>query len=236
MPNHITNLISFGNQPEQVAAFHQMLHDLRQEDGVYGSIDFNKLIPMPESLNIESGSRTSSGLEAYRRFMNGDKTAEVFKEEHPEEWALGKHAYENIQQYGSPTWYEWCNKNWGTKWNAYSCVELGKDDNTLEFYTAWSSVPTILEALSKKYPDQAISYCWADEDIGSNVGEAVYKNGIIIDSNIPEPGSREAYELASDIMGIELADFDLYLSEDKSTYEYHEDSPRTKRTKDGLER
>ena len=57
----------------------------------------------------------------------------------------------------------------GTKWNAYSCVELGKDDDTLEFFTAWSSVPTILEALSRKYPDQTISYCWADEDIGSNV-------------------------------------------------------------------
>ena len=56
MPNHITNLISFGDQPEQVAAFHQMLRDLRQKDGVYGSIDFNKLIPMPESVNIESGS------------------------------------------------------------------------------------------------------------------------------------------------------------------------------------
>ena len=32
---------------------------------------------------------------------------------------------------------------------------------------------------------------------------------------------------------IELADFGLYLSEDKSTYEYHEDPPKTKRTKDG---
>lgn len=118
-------------------------------------------------------------------------------------------------------------------WNAYSCVELGKDDDTLEFFTAWSSVPTILEALSRKYPDQTISYCWADEDIGSNVGEAVYKNGEMIDANIPEPGSREAYELASDIMGIDLADFDLYLSADKSTYEYHEDPSKTKRTKDG---
>lgn len=108
-----------------------------------------------------------------------------------------------------------------------------KDDDTLEFFTAWSSVPTILEALSRKYPDQTISYCWADEDIGSNVGEAVYKNGEMIDANIPEPGSREAYELASDIMGIDLADFDLYLSADKSTYEYHEDPPKTKRTKDG---
>lgn len=173
MPNHITNLISFGDQPEQVAAFHQMLRDLRQKDGVYGSIDFNKLIPMPKALDIESGTRTTNGLDAYRRFITGDKAgAEAFQKEHPEEWALGKQAYENIQQYGSPTWYEWCNKNWGTKWNAYSCVELGKDDDTLEFFTAWSSVPTILDALSRKYPDQTISYCWADEDIGSNVGAA----------------------------------------------------------------
>ena len=157
MPNHITNLISFGDQPEQVAAFHQMLRDLRQKDGVYGSIDFNKLIPMPKALDIESGTRTTNGLDAYRRFITGDKAgAEAFQKEHPEEWALGKQAYENIQQYGSPTWYEWCNKNWGTKWNAYSCVELGKDDDTLEFFTAWSSVPTILEALSRKYPDQTI--------------------------------------------------------------------------------
>ena len=201
MPNHITNLISFGDQPEQVAAFHQMLRDLRQKDGVYGSIDFNKLIPMPKALDIESGTRTTNGLDAYRRFITGDKAGAVaFQKEHPEEWALGKQAYENIQQYGSPT---------------------------------WSSVPTILEALSRKYPDQTISYRWADEDIGSNVGEAVYKNGEMIDANIPEPGSREAHELASDIMGIDLADFDLYLSADKSTYEYHEDPPKTKRTKDG---
>ena len=100
MPNHITNLISFGDQPEQVAAFHQMLRDLRQKDGVYGSIDFNKLIPMPKALDIESGTKTTNGLDAYRRFITGDKAgAEAFQKEHPEEWALGKQAYENIQQY-----------------------------------------------------------------------------------------------------------------------------------------
>ena len=78
---------------------------------------------------------------SYTHLITGDKAgAEAFQKEHPEEWALGKQAYENIQQYGSPTWYEWCNKNWGTKWNAYSCVELGKDDDTLEFFTAWRDV------------------------------------------------------------------------------------------------
>lgn len=237
MPNNIANLISFGDQPGQVAAFHQMLQELRQENGVYGSIDFNKLIPMPESLEIEAGSRTDSGLDAYCRFIAGDKTAEDFKKAHPAEWALGKQAYENIRQYGSPTWYEWCNKNWGTKWNAYSCVELGKDDDTLEFFTAWSSVPIILEALSKKYPDQTISYRWADEDVGSNVGEAVFQNGKLVDSSIPVSGSREAYELASDIMGIALEDFDLYLSADKTTYDYREGPPKEHpHTKGGQER
>ena len=96
----------------------------------------------------------------------------------------------------------------------------------MEFMTAWSSVPGILEALSRKYPDQAVSYRWADEDIGSNVGEAVFQNGKMVDSNIPVPGSREAYELASDIMGIALEDLDLYLSADKSTYEYREEPPK----------
>lgn len=238
MSNHITNLISFGDQPEQVAAFHQMLRDLRQDGGVYGSIDFNKLIPMPKSLDIESGTRTTIGLDAYRRFMAGNKGgAEAFQKEHPEEWALGKQAYENIQQYGAPTWYEWCNKNWGTKWNAYSCTELSMEDDTLDFFTAWNCVTPILEALSRKYPDQTVSYRWADEDIGSNVGEAVYKNGEMVDANIPEPGSRAAYELASDIMGIDLEDFDLYLSDDKTTYEYREDPPKeSQRTKGGPER
>ena len=111
------------------------------------------------------------------------------------------------------------------------------DDDTLDFFTAWNCVTPILEALSRKYPDQTISYRWADEDIGSNVGEAVYKNGEMVDANIPEPGSRAAYELASDIMGIDLEDFDLYLSDDKTTYEYREDPPKERtRAKGGPER
>ena len=82
-----------------------MLRELRQEDDVYGSLDFNKLIPMPEPLNIESGTWTNQGLQAYRSFMAGSKNVEAFKKEHPKEWELGKLAYENIQKYGYPTWF-----------------------------------------------------------------------------------------------------------------------------------
>lgn len=121
MPNNITNEISFGEGKNAKAAFRQMLEDMRAPDESLGSFDFNKLIPMPESLNIEAGTRTERGLKLYREFIQDreylpadfiEKWKKVAKED-PETWDLGKRAYCNIQDHGAPTWYEWCTKNWG---------------------------------------------------------------------------------------------------------------------------
>jgi hypothetical protein len=127
---------------------------------------------------------------------------------------LGEQAYSNVQRFGSPTWYEWCNHNWGTKWNAYGFPPLEKDSDTMEFFTAWDSVPKIITLLSKKYPEQTITYRWADEDIGHNVGEMMLKGGEVIDMNVPEGGSREAYEMAAEIMNTDLSDYNLCLTAD----------------------
>lgn len=43
-----------------------LLKSVKGEDSV---LDFNKIIPMPESLNIECGSRTDRGLKAYKDFV-----------------------------------------------------------------------------------------------------------------------------------------------------------------------
>lgn len=72
------------------------------------------------------------------------------------------------------------------------------------FLTAWNSVPDIVAALSRKYPDQTITYRWADEDIGQNVGEMVFRDGKCIEQDILEGGSPAAYEMAAEIIGIEL--------------------------------
>ena len=40
------------------------------------------------------------------------------------------------------------------------------------------------------------------------------------EKHIPIPGSREAYELAAEIMRVDLRDYDLVLSADGSTYEW----------------
>ena len=84
----------------------------------------------------------------------------------------------------------------------------------MEFFTAWDSVPKIITLLSKKYPEQTITYRWADEDIGHNVGEMTLKGGEVIDMNVPEGGSREAYEMAAEIMNTDLSDYNLCLTVD----------------------
>ena len=226
LSNQVTNFISFGNEPEQVAAFHKMLRELRQEDGVYGSLDFNKLIPMPEPLNIESGTWTNQGLQAYRSFMTGRKNAETFKKEHPDAWELGRQAYENIQKYGYPTWFEWRIQHWGTRCNAYSCVELRQGDQTMRFETAWRRVLEIVRALSKKYPDQTVTYRWADAELGADVGEAVFQNGKIADVHIPKPHSKEAHQLAQDIMKNDLAHFNPNLSKGKKSRGCRAEAPK----------
>ena len=243
MPNNMTNQITFGTDSASLAAFHRMLHDMQMDGQPLGSFDFNKLLPMPKELDIEAGSRTDQGLKMIREYHHAladleqqksllspteyeaslRQCEETYRKKQmtdPETWALGEQAYNNIQQFGSPTWYEWCNRNWGTKWNAYEFRPLREDDHTMKFFTAWDSVPKIIALLSKKYPEQTITYRWADEDIGQNVGEFTLQDGKVIGINVPENGSRKAYEMAAEIMDVDLSDYNLCLTEDGSGYEY----------------
>lgn len=246
MPNHITNLITFGSDRDSLSAFQQMVHDMREDGEPLGSFDFNKLIPMPRELNIEEGTRTENGLKLYQGFAREraaitksnmsparkeaalaalDRAWRPRRTQDPMTWKLGEQAYNNLQKYGHTSWYSWCIQNWGTKWNSYQSCPLQDNDDTMSFLTAWAAVPDIMKKLSEKYPEQTITYRWADEEAGYNVGEIILKGGEIIEDHTPEPGSRAAYEMSSDIMGIDLAEFGLYLNKDKTGYEYREEPP-----------
>jgi hypothetical protein len=99
-------------------------------------------------------------------------------------------AYEET---GYAYWYDWQVANWGTKWNSYSCTK--EADNVFLFDTAWSGVPSILDEISRQFPDVKFNYEWSDEDTGANCGTGVYLNGEV-ELNRLEDSSREAYELA----------------------------------------
>lgn len=137
--------------------------------------------------------------------------------------ALGKKYLDNQIHYGAHTWYSWRTQNWGTKWNlgAEDCELVNK--NTLVFLTAWSSPHQIIEALSKKYPDIEFGLEWADEDLGNNVGRATFRDGNMIDAFIPEPYSKDAYELAFEIECAEPEDFSMTYDVSSGTYVYSEE-------------
>lgn len=222
MPNHVTNRIKFSGESEKIRA---LMESIKNDEIGLGSVDFNKVIPMPESLNITAGSVTDKGLKAYKDFVSivkfdgankdidllniPEEKEKIFLKHRTdvteEEWSAGRQAFRNIQQHGFPTWYEWSINNWGTKWNAYDCLEFedaSEEHNEICFNTAWSAPHPVLFKLAQMNPEIGIEHEWADEDFGHNLGRVKYKGDTILEEYIPET-MKEAYEFALMVHGYE---------------------------------
>ena len=228
MPNHVTNILTFSGQQESISG---LLTNIQYDDKP-GTLDFNKIIPMPESLDMESGSITNDSIAAYLRAVDPDKPVydDVEKLSYNDYMELyqkvtnsigklhsdrvseitteliqhGRQYVDNIKQYGCSDWYEWRINNWGTKWNSYDGGFVG--DNQIMFLTAWSRPEEIIQKLAEMHPDIHIEHLWADEDYGYNCGRAVYNGGCLTEQYIPDGGSEEADELADNVFSYDLLD------------------------------
>ena len=260
MPNHVINHVSFTDCTP--ARRREILEAIQYDDngeneyhGI-GTIDFNKIIPMPESLDIESGTRTDHGIElcltaanplvdyfgekkmspddftallarANRGKMFGSYRSSLSKEEieriteHDSAESLmkvGSQALQNVVLFGSPDWYDWRCRNWGTKWNAYDIAAFDEDSDTITFETAWSAPHPILEKLSQMFPEVCISHYWADEDIGSNCGWAEYEGGEQIRGN-DSMSDAEATEFAAQQWDYDIEkDLEMYMNRSRTKY------------------
>lgn len=96
--------------------------------------------------------------------------------------------------YGSYTWYDWCRKYWGTKWNGCDPKEL-EDGSGWRYETAWTCSDPIVRTLSVIFPDVSFDLRYADEDIGSNCGMICYQNGEKTEEQVPA-NDKEAVEFA----------------------------------------
>jgi len=225
MPNHVTNRVTFNAPPEQII---DILEAIKSDEQEIGSIDFNKIIPMPPSLRVTVGSISMRAMDLYTQYENLENDENIrqkFREENfrdDEMFEFGKLLYQNQQEHGYTDWYNWSISNWDTKWNAYDCWG-DEDSDYIEFLTAWSPPEAILHKLSEMYPEVGFRHAWADEDIGNNVGEKLYVDGEVVECDMPIPYSKEAYEMAAEILTIELAEHGFYLNPSSDEYEYHED-------------
>lgn len=238
MPNWVENRLSYnGNETE----IKEMLEKIRYDNATIGTIDFNKIISMPKSLDIECGSRTDKGIEMVKNYLENlpaelkgkegtyeeiledlhNHSADISDDEEKKIWDVGVTAVDNLYKYNAPTWYEWCNDNWNTKWNA-----CGYDENTdysdsdfIWFQTAWSAPIPVIKKLSEMYPNIELTLEFADEDLGQNCGEMKFKGGDIIEEYIPHTG-KEAMEFAAKVWDYDLADFQLHLNATGTDYIY----------------
>lgn len=91
-------------------------------------------------------------------------------------------------------WYNYNNREWGTKWDASDAC-LNSDTETslsYSFSTAWSP-PSVFTALSEQYPDSTITL-WYEEEQGWG-GKIAFENGE--ENEIEEwdvPDSHEDYK------------------------------------------
>ena len=232
MPNHVTNIIEIKGDPARVKA---LFEAVKSDEHGLGSIDFNKIIPMPPDLNIEEGSRTKRGLEAYNDFIevytfNGkkedfdllnipEKAEQAFLRVRPDidrtAWDLGRQAFQNEQKYGTPTWYKWRIKNWGTKWNAYGYKDgVQFDGKSLRFLTAWAPPQPVIAKLSEMHPDLDFIHQFASEDIGVNCGEDEYHNGSLCGEY--RPAGQEAVDFANGLWNLDGMEEDEDMDEGES--------------------
>ena len=177
--------------------------DLFQKDGI--TLDFNRILPMPESLDVTEGSVTKTAIHAYlldkkdgKRKLS-EKEKELLKDckrfsdektlrnEKPEKFAelveQGKVYVDNLEKYGHTSWYGWCVENWGTKWNAFDGWQDGEDE--IGFVTAWSPPMGVICELSKKYPEERITVEWSEE--GGYSGRFSFENGELVEDEENEP-------------------------------------------------
>lgn len=151
MPNHVKNVLKFKNlKPKESEFLINLFTSPVSEDPTGKAVDlifdFDKVIPEPRE-----------------------------KSECPEDCLVNKDSH--VMEYPDRPWfdwYEWHNKYWGTKWNAYDgYTKAGRSYITFVFSSAWSAPFPVIERLRLLGYDFELRY--ADEDYGSNCGKMIYE-------------------------------------------------------------
>ena len=170
MPNHVKNILSISGSKESVARCSEQIFK-------GGKFSFENIKPMPEELNVESGSKSLAAMEWMRagKLLKEDienGVAERYRIGIDEAKAMLQRYADNLAKHGCLTWYEWHCEHWGTKWDAYDIEVVDRENAFIQinFLTAWSTPLAAIKTLAGQYPDLTIDVDFADEDLGNNCG------------------------------------------------------------------
>jgi len=166
-----------------------------------GAFSLSPTYPIPSSeLYIQPGSMMNNGL-AIIIYRSGNQ--EMLKQYLNYEWVinaklkslseieeyliksksadldLGLKAFNNLNKYGATDCYDWCEKNWGCKYDIDISDVILNEPNKFQvgFFTPWNPPLGWLTKISKNYPSIAFKYEW--EIAGVEYGKMSLFNGKI---------------------------------------------------------
>lgn len=187
MPNWVTNEVRLHGGESHIR---QLLEQIKKDEFGIGTIDFEKIIPMPD--NIFRGAL-------------GQKEMEQYGKENWYDWSLAN-------------WGTKWNSYGYTKGEDYAPKD--GETPYLRFCTAWAVPHPILQKLSEMFPDIRIEHEWADEDIGYNCGRHEYYDGERTEEYYPESErERYEFAARVRDVDLE-ADYGLYLNASETGYVY----------------
>ena len=162
MPNWTTNIVTIEGSTQELQNLYNRIINAD------GDFDFNSLIPLASELE----NTESPGFEYARKLESDEEILETYSHRYKTLQDVADARRESdrlIELYGFDNWYDWCVKNWGTKWNASdtTCV-LEEENLVLNFATAWSEPIPIYNKLVEEYPNffYQIETQWEGEEEG----------------------------------------------------------------------
>ena len=197
MPNHVSSNLTITGPADDVRRFVSAVDRSKDTKIVGEELDFAGVLPMPKELvgtRSPTCIQTQAEIDALWAEWNRRKDAGELKDweiNDGKPWGLGITQTDSdalIAKYGSDNWYEWTNRNWGTKWGAYDTGEWEVTDNhpcgnttaAISYNTAWSPATPFFEEASLLFPTLVFDTEYADEG-GGFVGATSFENGEISD-------------------------------------------------------
>lgn len=205
MPNHCSNNLTVSGDYAELTRFMSAITVTDPKDKENGrDYRLSQLMPMPEVL-VGTQSPCPSSPDPNPNWAVMLAEGKMDKEWHDELVANQRKRYEAGQkalaETGYTDWYEWCNKNWGTKWGDYdsdlsSGDSLNPEDGdiTLNYNTAWGPFSEGFFAhISKLFPTLYFYVEYEGEGM-EFLGIMTAKNGEVKDfydevntSDLPDP-------------------------------------------------
>lgn len=216
MPNWCSNRVTISGPTKKLKALLQAA----EPEGKPGTFSLEEIYPVPKPLSAVVAGSDEMYHDAvygdwrmvakypfvrgrYKEIGTREELIRAMEELNPDKDIRGiARAYEhNLVEYGARTWWDWCVRNWGTKWNFEAEAALQGNEILMGFDTAWSPPIEAFCHLSERYPELEFFLEFFEEGMGF-IGTATLKEGDVVsmdEGNCQSPEDLERFDFAPEI-------------------------------------